>query len=288
MNRVMLFFDGKNFYKGFLNLIQSVGDGRHYYIDFTKLANWLVRQVQGTDFRGAYYYTAVGGAPDAEETRGLESFLKGLELETGFYVVRMERKAKHIRCFHCGKEILLYQEKEVDTQMVADMLQLAAVNAFDILVLLSGDTDFAPAVEAMRRLGKIVYVATWGRHGLSSRLRSSAFGHIDLQEGLGEFLKDEEGQPWRPPQSVGPTDRAKEGFLRALEAAEQHFTGGYVGLSYFLNRWIDPRLPLDVETRRALLRTLEEEGLVEVYTTDTGERAIRIRRHGTQEDRHGA
>ncbi len=278
MNRVMLFFDGKNFYKGFLNLVQSLGDGRHFYIDFSKLSRWIVEQVQGTDFRGAYYYTAVGGAPETDETtRGLESFLKTLELETGFYVVRMERKEKYIRCFHCGKDIRLYQEKEVDTQMVADMLQLAAVDAFDILVLLSGDADFAPAVEAMRRLGKIVYVATWGRHGLSTRLRSSAFGHLDLQEGLEVFLKDEEGRPvkLRPSREK---QTAMEDFLQALQAAEQHFSGGYVGLSYFLNRWIDPRLPSDVETRRALLRELEAAGKVEVYVTDTGERAIRIRR----------
>ncbi len=278
MNRVMLFFDGKNFYKGFLNLVQSLGDGRHFYIDFSKLARWIVDQVQGTDFRGAYYYTAVGGSPETDDTtRGLESFLKTLELETGFYVVRMERKEKFIRCFHCGNDIRLYQEKEVDTQMVADMLQLAAVDAFDILVLLSGDADFAPAVEAMRRLGKIVYVATWGRHGLSSRLRSSAFGHLDLQEGLEAFLKDEEGRPVKLRPS-GEKQTALEDFLQALQAAEQHFSGGYVGLSYFLNRWIDPRLPRDVETRRALLRELEAAGKVEVYVTDTGERAIRIRR----------
>lgn len=284
MNRVMLFFDGKNFYKGFLNLVQSLGDGRHYYIDFSRLARWIVDQVEGTDFRGAYYYTAVGGSPDMDDTtRGLESFLKTLELETGFYVVRMERKEKFIRCYSCGNDIRLYQEKEVDTQMVADMLQLAAVNAFDILVLLSGDADFAPAVEAVRRLGKIVYVATWGRHGLSSRLRSSAFGHIDLQEGLAEFLKDEEGNPWQPREFSAQQEGAKEGFLQALRAAEQHFSGGYVGLSYFLNRWIDPRLPRDVEARHALLRELEAEGRVEVYTTDTGERALRIR-----EDRHEA
>lgn len=287
MSRVMLFFDGKNFYKGFLSLIQSVGDGRHYYIDFPRLAQWLVDQVQGSEFRGAYYYTAVGGPSDSEETRGLESFLKGLELETGFYVTRMERKAKYIRCFHCGNEILLYQEKEVDTQMVADMLQMAAVNTFDILILLSGDTDFAPAVEAVRRLGKIVYVATWGRHGLSSRLRSSAFGHIDLQEGLEHFLKDEEGNAWKPAEEIDHTERMKEGFLKALEAAEQHFAGGYVGLSYFLNRWIDPRLPRDVQARRELLQTMEEEGLVEVYLTHTGERAVRIRKVD-QEVPHGS
>lgn len=281
MNRVMLFFDGKNFYKGFLSLIQSIGDGRHYYIDFPRLARWIVQQAQGTDFRGAYYYTAVGGAPDMDETtRGLESFLKTLELETGFYVIRLERKEKLIRCYSCGNDIRLYQEKEVDTQMVADMLQLAAVNAFDIMVLFSGDADFAPAVEAVRRLGKIVYVATWGRHGLSSRLRSSAFGHLDLQEGLEVFLKDEEGNPFRSHPS-DERDAALEGFLQALQAAEQHFSGGYVGLSYFLNRWIDPRLPADVETRRALLRELEESGRVEVYVTDTGERAIRLK-----EDRH--
>ena len=86
--------------------------------------------------------------------------------------------------------------------MVADMLRLAAVGAFDILVLMSGDADHAPAVEGVRALGRQAYVATWGGIGLSRRIRRAAFDHIDLCDSLVECGRqwptgegDENGAP---------------------------------------------------------------------------------------------
>jgi hypothetical protein len=85
--------------------------------------------------------------------------------------------------------------------MVADMLRLAAVGAFDVLVLVSGDSDHAPAIEGVRAIGRQAYVSTWGRAGLSARLRKAAFDHIDLMEGL-SFFEDAEGAlPPVPPTS---------------------------------------------------------------------------------------
>jgi len=103
-------------------------------------------------------------------------------------------------CAACGAENRYTQEKEVDTTMVADMLRLAAVGAFDVLVLVSGDSDHAPAVEGVRMLGRQAYVSTWGRAGLSSRLRKAAFDHIDLLEGLSSFEDEQGSSPPAPPE----------------------------------------------------------------------------------------
>lgn len=85
--------------------------------------------------------------------------------------------------------------------MVADMLRLAAVGAFDVLVLVSGDSDHAPAIEGVRAIGRQAYVSTWGRAGLSARLRKAAFDHIDLMEGLSQFEDAEGALPPVPPGS---------------------------------------------------------------------------------------
>lgn len=173
--RVALFFDGKNFYSGW----KDSASGQT--IDFVKLSRWLVERVGGSFLWGAYYYTGIEPGADPATPNRLAPFLEMLELRPGFLVQRFPRKKRSKRCDACGVENHYTEEKEVDTTMVADMLRLAAVGAFDILVLLSGDADHSPAVEGVRMLGKQAYVATWGKEGLSSRLRKAAFDHIDLR-----------------------------------------------------------------------------------------------------------
>jgi len=195
--RVCIFFDGKNFHSGW----RDEAAGRR--LTFPKLSKWLVERVGGSLLWGAYYYTGIemGSAAVTEGQKKLAGFLDMLELQPGFFVKRFPRKTTMFQCAACGAENRYTQEKEVDTTMVADMLRLAAVGAFDVLVLVSGDSDHAPAIEGVRAIGRQAYVSTWGRAGLSARLRKAAFDHIDLMEGL-SFFEDAEGAaPPVPPGS---------------------------------------------------------------------------------------
>lgn len=204
--RVCIFFDGKNFHSGW----RDEAGGRR--LAFPKLSRWLVERVGGSLLWGAYYYTGIeiGSAAVTEGQKKLAGFLDMLEVQPGFFVKRFPRKSSMFECAACGAENRYTQEKEVDTTMVADMLRLAAVNAFDVLVLVSGDADHAPAVEGVRGLGRQAYVSTWGRAGLSMRLRKAAFDHIDLLEGM-SFFEDTEGSG--PPAPPGPEPRwASEEF----------------------------------------------------------------------------
>lgn len=150
------------------------------------MSEWIREKVGGVVLWGSYYYTGVERAEEPSSP-SLQAFLDRLETERGYFVRRFPRAVRFIRCSACGCEQRITMEKEVDTSMVAEMLRLAAVNAFDIMVLVSGDADHAPAVEGVRALGKQVWVATWAGHGLSDRLRKVAFDHIDLRDGLGIF-----------------------------------------------------------------------------------------------------
>lgn len=198
--RVCIFFDGKNFHSGW----RDEAGGRR--LAFPKLSRWLVDRVGGSLLWGAYYYTGIetGAAAVTEGQKKLAGFLDMLEVQPGFFVKRFPRKTSMFQCAACGAENRYTQEKEVDTSMVADMLRLAAVNAFDVLVLVSGDSDHAPAIEGVRQLGRQAYVSTWGRAGLSARLRKAAFDHIDLLEGI-SFFEDTEGSG--PPAPPGPEPR---------------------------------------------------------------------------------
>lgn len=49
-----------------------------------------------------------------------------------------------------------YVEKGVDVQLAVDMVKLAVANTYDVAVLVSGDGDFAAAVDLVKQLGKHV------------------------------------------------------------------------------------------------------------------------------------
>jgi uncharacterized LabA/DUF88 family protein len=290
--RVALFFDGKNFYSGWKDQAGA------RTIDFERLSAWIVSRVGGSFLWGAYYYTGIEPETGTAANR-LAAFLNMLELRPGFFVHRFPRKKRSTHCESCGAENQYTAEKEVDTTMVADMLRLAAVGAFDILVLVSGDADHAPAVEGVRLLGKQAYVATWGGSGLSARLRKAAFDHIDLFSGLPSFEVGvaEAAQPPLtshsaamasgaeppspaievPPEGTGDNLAARV-FLAELAVAEQRFSTGYVGVNYFVTKWKSQKLDSSPIVRRRVLHRLAEAKEVELYDAPNGEKALRRKR----------
>lgn len=77
-----------------------------------------------------------------------------------------------------GKPI--FQQKRVDIMLGVDMVQLAATRQIQRAILLAGDSDFVPAVEAVKPHG--VLVMLW--HG--PRIRGEATVHRELWESCDE------------------------------------------------------------------------------------------------------
>lgn len=281
--RVALFFDGKNFYSGW----REAAKGRR--IDFARLAYWLMKKAQGSSLWGAYYYTGIDDAlqGQSDPQQKLAGFLDMLETQPGFFVHTFKRKVGSITCSDCGCENRYVLEKEVDTTMVAHMVQMAAQNSYDTLVLMSGDADYAPAIKAVRQLGKQAFIASWGGTGVSKRIRSAAFDHIDMLEGLTEFERElgPDEDPHSPYLSDHESnleiasitgDMAMDSFLAELQQAQNKFSGGYVGLGYFLTRWRSAHLDTTPDHRRMVLDKLLAKGFVETYNAPDGALAIRV------------
>jgi hypothetical protein len=146
-------------------------------------------------------------------------------------------------------------------------------------------------VEGVRLLGKQVWVATWGRHGLSSRIRKAAFDHIDLQAGLDEF-SHRSSEPETPSEASGTTreasrqadvgdqvsdDDAETALLRDLDHAIEHFrrARGFVGAKYFVNSWRARHFEGGAAERQRILNSLVAKGLIDVYDAGDGHKALR-------------
>jgi hypothetical protein len=233
-------------------------------------------------FGGAYYY--VGVSSDAPMV--VEGFLKGLELRPGYFVKRDKRVRRSVRCPACGADNEYTTEKRVDTRLVADLIHYAANNAYDAAVLVSGDDDFVPAVEAVNALGKQVWVATWSAEELSTDLRVRCFGHLHLSDGLAAFRVDRlprdrdrgpvpyraDGRPPRPvsriaPAPPAPAPRSAEDALgnglTELQRAEARLP--HVSRGYFVMRWKSHLLPPAGHEREQLVQRMLDTGMVEEF-----------------------
>lgn len=270
--KVRIFFDGKNFYRSLLRYDESLR------VDYDRLATWITQRVggPGASFEGAYYY--VGVSADAPPV--VEGFLKGLELRPGYFVRRELRVRRSGRCPLCDGEYEYTTEKRVDTRLVADLIHFAANGAYDAAVLVSGDDDFVPAVEAVNALGKQLWVATWSREELSSALRVRCFGQLLLVEGLPAFrverprAADREGEPAWARTDSRPTPRGRPGpprpepppleqALGELQRAESRLP--HVSRGYFVMRWKSHQLPPAGQEREALVQQLIAAGLAEEF-----------------------
>lgn len=279
--KVSIFIDGQNFYRSLLRHDESLR------VDYDRLATWITQAVGGPSatFSGAYYY--VGVSADAPPL--VEGFLKGLELRPGYFVKREGRVRRTGRCPSCGAEYDYTTEKRVDTRLVADLIHYAAIGAFDAAVLMSGDADFVPAVEAVNALGRQVWVATWSAEELSNDLRVRCFGHIQLREGVTAFRADRQprslerrsapvrseagagasrGNVLRGPQPP-PSRVTLERALVELQRAEARLP--HVSRGYFVTRWKSHQLPPAGQEREHLVQQLVEAGLVEEFEVTDGE-----------------
>ena len=270
--KICIFFDGQNFYRS----LQRFDEGLR--VDYDRLAVWITQTVGGPGamFGGAYYY--VGVSADAPVV--VEGFLKGLELRPGYFVKRDRRVRRSVRCPACGADNEYTTEKRVDTRLVADLIHYAANGAYDAAVLVSGDDDFVPAVEAVNALGKQVWVATWSADDLSTDLRVRCFGHIHLSEGVAAFRVDRpprdraaaplrgDGRTVRLGPRMAPPVSSRlvpasvlERALGELQRAEARLP--HVSRGYFVMRWKSHLLPAAGHEREQLVQELIEAGLAE-------------------------
>jgi hypothetical protein len=270
--KVCIFFDGQNFYRSLLRYDETLR------VDYDRLAVWITQKIGGEAavFGGAYYYVGVSsGAPQQ-----VEAFLKGLELRPGYFVKRDPRVRRTGRCPNCAGEYEYTTEKRVDTRLVADLIHYAANAAYDAAVLISGDDDFVPAVEAVNALGKQVWVATWSAEELSSDLRVRCFGQIRLSDGIPAFRVErprvlERGALARGPRSPlrGPampvTDDTLDRALSELQRAEARLP--HVSRGYFVMRWKSHALPPVGQEREMLVQHLLAAGLIEEFEITDGE-----------------
>ncbi len=161
--RVAIFIDGSNLYHGLRTFLG------HANIDFKKFCDILV---DGRHLTRTYYYNAAEKFEENPEGhQKQQSFfdkiqsIPFLELKLGRLVVRNG----------------VTFEKGVDVLITVDMIRYARNNAYDTAVLVSGDGDFAPALEFLKDFGKHIENAYFS-NGRSFNLTNYSDRFINLDD----------------------------------------------------------------------------------------------------------
>ena len=178
-------------------------------------------------------------------------------------------------CPKCQAEIHYRLEKRVDTRLVAEMVKMAALNAFDRAIVFSGDEDLVPALETVASFGKQVYVATWGGHALSRAMRIHSFGVIDLVDGLKHFAVEISSDS-KCLEERSESLKIEELYTQLLEAWN-YFNGrdGHVTKWYFENKWKSSGpCPPPGNLRQQMLDRLIASGKVELFEAIVNGRAV--------------
>src|SRR3989344_9284002 len=171
--RIDVLVDGGNWYHA---LRQHSAGGRKY-VNYRALAEWLVGELQkeGSLFArrsvqiGKWYFTAVP-EDDPLFKASMLAFLSGIADRDGYHVVQFPKRISRVSCVECGKQQVRFEEEQVDVAVATQLILRAVEKVVDAVVLVSGDSDYVPAVMAAQEMGMPVFVAGFPGVNLAERL----------------------------------------------------------------------------------------------------------------------
>jgi uncharacterized LabA/DUF88 family protein len=115
-----------------------------------------------------YYFSAIAHHLQSTKpgvAKRHEAYRRALEA-TGVIVEMGRFKKKPVFCRNCRSTINLREEKETDVAVAVKLLELFHQDAADRVVLITGDTDIAPAVRAAKRMfphREVCFAFPWQR-----------------------------------------------------------------------------------------------------------------------------
>ena len=147
MQRVTVYIDGFNLYYG----LKADNLRRYYWLDVRSLSENLLRPAQC--LVAVRYFTArVHHDPkDPDKSKRQDTFLDALATLPDVYIHYGYYLPKQNSCFTCGMTWQTYEEKMTDVNIAVELLGDAQDNAFDTAIIVSGDSDLAGPMEAVRR-----------------------------------------------------------------------------------------------------------------------------------------
>lgn len=178
MTRVAAYVDGFNLYFG----LKHAHLKRYYWLDVAALASSLLKS--GQQLVATHYFTARirdNGRNASDQKRQntyLEALtLQGVQSQFGHYLEKTRE------CRTCHVTWPAYEEKMTDVNIAIQLLCDAFDNAFDVALIISGDSDLTTPIRRVRQRfphKRVIVAFPPRRH--SSELKRCASGYLTIGE----------------------------------------------------------------------------------------------------------
>lgn len=176
--QVEVLIDGFNLYNG----VKDQSGRKDLWLDVEALASALLQPGQELS-RVRYFSAWVRNAPASLQRQ--QAYVNALGASTSVEVVMGRFQEKKVVCYNCRKQRTSYEEKETDVHLGVCLVEIAALKTASVVLLMSADSDFCPAVEVAKRLDpqlRIVNVSPPRRHSVG--LEKACHGHVQLGQNL--------------------------------------------------------------------------------------------------------
>lgn len=170
--RVMIFIDGSNLFRGFKDNRPDIKYSINKLIELLRDNRRLIRP---------YYFSAEQVPPREGQIR----FFDGLRYDGIDVTTRpLKNRTKNMKCPHNFIDECNYKyqiEKGVDVSLVTRMLSFGFRNVYDTAIIVSGDADFIEAIEELRNYGKRVEICSFN-NSIAPGLRKITDVYISLDD----------------------------------------------------------------------------------------------------------
>ena len=176
MNRVSFFVDGFNLYHA---LDCKAAYHKYKWLDFDKLVKCYL--TQNDNLVDIFYFTAYV-TWDPHKLNRHKIFVQALRTRNVKIIFgKFKRKDKF--CTICKRTFSTFEEKQTDVNIAISLFKNAMEDKFDTAVIISGDSDLIPSIEAIKssfpakRVGIIIPI---GRK--SESLKNVCDFHMKMKE----------------------------------------------------------------------------------------------------------
>ncbi len=146
--KVSIFIDGNNFYHGLRHMYGK--DKSLKKFDFNKFLKYLIKD---NEIINIFYYNAeLDKMHNSKKYKSQKEFFDNLVKIPELNLILCKLLKRRLK----GTKNYYYVLKEDDIHMAVDMVEGACDNKFDVAILISGDGDFVPAVNSIKKRNKIV------------------------------------------------------------------------------------------------------------------------------------
>lgn len=145
MSRVIAYIDGFNLYFG----LRAEGWKRYYWLNVQLLMQKLLKDDQV--LVKTKYFTSRITYPKSKEKRQ-STYIEALETLQDLKIYYGQYRLKSYDCYKCKKENKAITEKMTDVKISVEMLVDAYQDKYDTALLVTGDSDLVPVINAIKKL----------------------------------------------------------------------------------------------------------------------------------------